>query len=388
MACLSVQTGRGFLAGALAHVDCQAQTIGSYGFASLAAPGSPVSLALTSLLTIFIITLSIRMLVGSQVGGRDVVGDVLKVGIVLTLATSWPAWRILGYDLLIHGPGQIAHVIAAKAGLPGSSGDIFSRLQNLDNGLATFSVMGSGRLGVAQGDWFQLGLARSIFLTGTLIPLALLRLTAGLLLAVAPLMAGTLLFGVSRGIFEGWARGLFAVFLGSIMLLLVYGVELALIEPWLQDALRQRASSAQTLDAPVEVVVLTLSFSLVALGTLVVLGKIAFHNTSPTSAQIMLREHRSEHANLPMRERAERRDMLPSRASVMANRMTETLRREERIADIMKIGESRRSSPSAISNSETGAMRTRSNGNETALGNAWRKPSRRFSSAANRRDGK
>ena len=54
MACPSVTTGGQVLAETLSHLDCQAQTLGSFGFQSLAAPGSPASLALTGLLTLFI----------------------------------------------------------------------------------------------------------------------------------------------------------------------------------------------------------------------------------------------------------------------------------------------------------------------------------------------
>ena len=86
MACPSVTTGSRFLVETLSHLDCQAQTIGSFGFQALAAPGSPASLALAGLLTLFIALFGIRMLFGSGVEPRDAVTAVLKVAIVLTLA--------------------------------------------------------------------------------------------------------------------------------------------------------------------------------------------------------------------------------------------------------------------------------------------------------------
>lgn len=385
MACPTVQTGQEFLATALAHVDCQAQTIGSYGFAALASPGSPVSLALTSLLTIFIALFGIRLLLGYPMGTRDVVGDALKVGIALTLATSWPAWRIVGYDLIIHGPGQIAQVIGVSAGLPGSDGDLAARLQNVDKGLSAFNVFGSGRLGVAQGDWFQLGFARSAFLVGTLVPLALVRLMAGFLLAIAPLMAGLLLFGITRPIFEGWARTLVMAFLGSIMLAVVYGVELALIEPWLQDALQRRASDLQTLDAPVEILVVALSFAVVSLAALFLVARLAFHGQFQISAMLQTQGERAEPAQSRQPISGSSGHDEPSRAVLVAGSVTESMRREERIADMARTegrwSDRAGAAPSALA-TQTGPQHR-----EEALGSTWRRPSPRSSGATRRRDG-
>lgn len=384
MACPVVHTGQDFLATALAHIDCQAETIGAYGFGALASPGSPVSLALTSLLTIFIALFGIRLLLGYPMGTRDVIGDVLKVGIVLTLATSWPAWRIVGYDLVIHGPGQIAQVIGGSSGLPGSAGDLAARLQTVDKGLAALNVFGSGRLGVAQGDWFQLGFARSAFLAGTLGPLALVRLTAGFLLAVTPLMAGLLLFGITRGIFEGWGRALVMTFLASIMLSVIYGVELALLEPWLQDALQQRAMEQQTLDAPVEILVATLSFAIVSLASVFLIARLAFHGGLHLPVVFQHATDREESAPPPRAGFRSASADEPSRAVIVAHSVSENLRREERIADITRV-EGRWSERSGLAPPALAAQ-TDQPRHEEALGSTWRRSSARPSSAARRRD--
>ncbi len=92
MACDAVQTGQRFVAQMLAHIDCQAQTIGAYGYGALADPASSVAIALSGLLTVFVAFFGIRLILAEPQSGRDLVGDVLRIGIVLTLATSWPAW--------------------------------------------------------------------------------------------------------------------------------------------------------------------------------------------------------------------------------------------------------------------------------------------------------
>ena len=384
MACPVVHTGQDFLASALAHIDCQAETIGAYGFGALASPGSPVSLALTSLLTIFIALFGIRLLLGYPMGTRDIIGDVLKVGIVLTLATSWPAWRIVGYDLIIHGPAQIAQVIGGGAGLPGSAGDMAARLQNVDRGLAALNAFGSGRLGVAQGDWFQLGFARSAFLVGTLGPLALVRLTAGFLLAVAPLMAGLLLFGITRGIFEGWGRALVMTFLAAILLSVIYGVELALLEPWLQDALQQRAMDRQILDAPVEILVATLSFAIVSLAAVFLVARLAFHGALQLPVIFDRGTDRIETAAPSRASFLSASSEEPSRAVIVSHSVSENLRREERIADITRVegrwSERAGSAPPAL------AAQTDQARHDEVLGSTWRRSSTRSSGAARRRD--
>src|SRR5688572_4438513 len=115
MACPSVSTGSGFLVETLNHLDCQAQTIGSFGFQALAAAGSPASLALTGLLTLFIALFGIRLLFGSGVEPRDAVNAVLKVAIVITLAASWPAFRTLAYDMVLKGPAEVAASISPSS---------------------------------------------------------------------------------------------------------------------------------------------------------------------------------------------------------------------------------------------------------------------------------
>ncbi len=50
----AVQTGQRFVAQMVAHVDCQAQAIGAYGFGALSDPASSVAVALTGMLTLFV----------------------------------------------------------------------------------------------------------------------------------------------------------------------------------------------------------------------------------------------------------------------------------------------------------------------------------------------
>lgn len=288
IACPAIITGDNFVARILTHIDCQAQLIGSYGYQALGQPGSAAATLMSVLLTLFIALFGLRLMFGPVPGPRDLVADVLKIGIVLTLAFSWPAFRTLVYDVTIKGPGEIAAGIDPQAG---KSSTLASRLQAADDAIVRLTEVGAGRhtgayiddagpggtfAGTALEDEASFGSARLAFLAGLIGSLALLRIAAGLLLALAPLAAGLLLFDVSRGLFSGWLRGLVLTLVGSVGVTLVLRVELAILEPWLADALRVRALGYAVPSAPTELFAMNIAFALVQFAIIWLLARVAF----------------------------------------------------------------------------------------------------------------
>lgn len=291
MACPTITTGDRFLVRLLDHFDCQAQTLGSLGFQSLVLRGSPAEAALTGLLTLFVALFAIRMLFGPGLVARDAVRDVLYVAIVLTLALSWPAYRTLVYDLVIHAPGEIAAAISGPDFASSGIG-LAERLQKVDTEILALTASGTGRNGAAMLDYdaqvggFRaialhdeagFGYARIAFLAGTIAPLVALRLGAGLLLALAPLATGLLLFEATRGLFAGWLRGLVFATLGALALTVVLSAQLAVLEPWLADALRLRSLRYAVPSAPAELLAIALAFPLASAGLMWVMMRIAFY---------------------------------------------------------------------------------------------------------------
>ncbi len=383
MSCQAVLTGQQFLSHALAHVDCQAAAIGRYGYGALADTGSSVSIALTGLLTIFVAVFGVRLLLRQQHGLPDVIGDALRVGIVLTLATSWPAWRIVGYNFFVHGPLEVAQSIGLAAQLPGSSGDYIMRLQRVDEGLAVLNDAGSGRLGAATGDWFQLGLARNAFLAGTLAPLAFQRLLTGILLALAPLMAGLLLFTSTRLLFAGWLKALVMMFLASIAISIVLTTELAFIEPWMVDVLQLRSAERQTLDAPVEIVVATISFALVSLGALAVCARIAFYSGFSgwiTKVSEVRSEESSKAFDRPIAMSAVEFNS-PARAGRVAHALNDSIFREQRLISRANV------SSAATASTPTSALFQDQDRRSEILGDSFRRNRQRVTRAGRVRDG-
>lgn len=393
MACPSIITGDQFLLRTLSHIDCQAQLIGSYGYQALGQPGSLASILVTSLLTLFIAFFGIRLLFGPGPAARDVVFDVLKIGIVLTLAFSWPAFRTVFYDVTLKGPAEIASVIQTSSG-NASAGGFADRLQDADNAIVQLTQIGSGRNAAAllegegSGSSFRataieddtgFGSARLLYLASIIGSLSLLRIGAGLLLALAPIAAGLYFFSQTRGIFAGWLKGLVFTLAGSIGATIVLSVELAIVEPWLADALQVRGLGYATPAAPTELFTIMLAFAIVQLAMLWLLAKVVFYRGWLTLPNIPA----------PLRPASERGSVFGSknaqpevrilRAERISSSVETSVRRERMIASerLTRSSETSGSAGRTIEGVYEAAPR---------LGNSYRRSSYRSSQAARRRD--
>lgn len=287
--CPAAPPGVAFVRRMLDFIDCQAQAIGAGGYQALAAPGSMLSIVLTGLLTLFVALLGYRMLFGHTPAVRDGVLALVKIGVVLALATSWTAYRTLIYDVALRGPAELAANVGRPAALPGAGGALVDHLAFADRAFEQLAAAQTLPAPLVQPpppgtvapemfpgfNTFALGGARVTYLIGALGALALVRLVAGLLLALGPFFIAFLLFDGTRGLFEGWVRVLAGTALGAIGTAIVLGVELALLEPWLADLLARRYAGLPITGAPVELLVATLLFAFVLIGTLVAAARVA-----------------------------------------------------------------------------------------------------------------
>jgi type IV secretion system protein VirB6 len=396
MSCAPIITGDEFLVRTLSHIDCQAQLLGSYGYQALGQPGSPTSSIVLGLLTLFIALFGLRLMFGPAPSPRDVVYDVVKIGLVLTLALSWPTFRTVVYDVALKGPTQIASILQTSSGNTGST-SFAQRLQRADNQIATLTQEGTGRTATtiinqtAPGASFRaaaleddnaFGSARVLFMSSVIGSLAVLRIGAGFLLALAPLVAGLYFFPQTRGIFAGWIKGLVFTFAGSIGASLLLSVELAILEPWLRDALGVRGLGYGTPAAPTELFAITLAFAVALLVMFWLLGKVTFHRgwlTLPEIPRARTWTPQTMQAPLPAQNAAAVQILRTER---LTNSISSATRRE-----IVRSSERLVEGPRAASTSPASANASMSPTSYTPrLGTSYRRSGRRPSRSAQNRD--
>lgn len=401
-------TDGAYLQSVLTFVDCQAQTIGAAGYQAAAAPGSPLSLLVTGLITLFIAFYGYRLLFGDTPNVREGVLALVKIGVVLALATSWGAYRTLAYDVAMHGPAELAASAGAAAGVPGITGGLSERLQQVDNALIALNAAGAGpaslttRTGIdANGQPtlvqqsipeppsiigpFALGTARITFLTATIAAYGSVRLVAGLLLALGPFFIALLLFEGTRSLFEGWVRGMVAAILGAVAVTMLLGIELALLEPWLTTLLERRQAGLPIGGASNELFVTMLAFALALLGGLGMAARIALaFRLAPVWRS--LADHveavtgRGEHAStMQAAERRQPPAEQHSRAAAVAEAVARIQRQE---AVLAATGGNAQRTPDVTS------LRDMPSGAPTPLGQSHRRTRSRVSASATRRDRK
>jgi type IV secretion system protein VirB6 len=355
MACERIPSDDAVLSGVLDYIDCQAQTIGAEGYRALAAPGSSLSLVLLGFLTLFVALFGYRMLLGQGPGVRDGVLALIKIGIVLALATGWTAYRTLIYDVAFHGPAEIAAEIGRPSALPGAGGGLVARLDQADRTIVALAGLGTGdpvegaattpaaepgqpALPTAAAreaqayDGLAMAGARVLFLAGAIGSLAAVRLIAGLMLALGPFFIAFLLFAGTRGLFEGWLRVLGGAALGALGAGIVLGVELALLEPWLNHLVARRLAGQAIIGVPIELFAVTLVFAIALAAVTIASARAAFGLRLPPawrdspSVAAVLRGETTRIAGLgrePAHTAADR-----SRAVMVADAVAATQRRE------------------------------------------------------------
>lgn len=338
-----------FAPGMLSYLDCQAQTLGSAGYQALAASGSPAAALLTGMVTLLIALIGYRMLLGDTPGVREGVLTFVKIGLVLVLATSWPAYQVVIYDLILRAPAELMASIGGASGLSGASGGLPARLDAVDQALKALAIEGVGAPpmgpdGMPQMpsvapppflgfDTFALGVSRVVFLVGAIASFASVRIIAGLLLALGPLFAVFLLFDGTRGLFEGWAKALIGTVLAALATSVVLGVELAFVEPWLATLLARRASGLDIIGVPGQLLAAAIIFAIALVAVTLTVARVALGLRIPAWRAQDMRQQQpvnpgavgavwtSPAAAIPLESR--------SRAAAVADAVAITQRREE-----------------------------------------------------------
>jgi type IV secretion system protein VirB6 len=281
--CQAIPPAAGFITSMTGYLDCQAQVLGWGAWQALAAPGSTLAVVLTGFLTITIALIGYNLLLGHSMSVRGGTLAFVKIGAVFALATSWPAYRTLVYDLVTDGPPQLVAEIGPQAGVIGSDGTLTQRLDGVDRALSQLAVLGAGPLPpdlkdssgayiapppFAGFDAFALGGSRILFDLTVVASLGIVRIITGLMLALGPFIIAFLMFDSTRSLFEGWVRVLAGAALAAVGTSIALGLELALLEPWVSGALARRMADEPMPTLPTELFVISCLFAMIVLAAL------------------------------------------------------------------------------------------------------------------------
>lgn len=342
-ACSTAPATLGLIGSVNRFIDCQADLLGSGAYSALASPGSILTLALTGLLTILIALIGYNLLVGRGLDIRSGTLTMIKIGAVLALATSWPAYRTLVYDVVTQGPGQLVAEIGRPAGLPGTDGTLVERLDLADAAMQRLAILGPGDPPGWQVESivpppmvgfnaFALGGSRILFLLASLVGLVGVRIIAGLMLALGPFFIAFLLFDNTRSLFEGWVRVIAGVAIGAIGISIALALELAVLEPWLSGVLTRRIAGEALPTIPTELFVITALFALVLLGVAGASVRLATAFRLASWGALDRRSHLAAHpaavGSIPVAGPRAERDDVRSRAAAMASAVTSLHRRD------------------------------------------------------------
>lgn len=341
--CPTVGPSAGFITSVAASIDCNARVLGLGSWSGLAAPNSVLTTALTGLLTIFVAFVGYDLLLGGTITVRKGTLALAKVGAVVALVTSWPAYGTLVYGLATEGPSQLAQEIGSYAGIPASDGTLPQRLDLADETIAQLAILGPGNSQTAivtppppfSGfDAFALGGSRVVFELTAVAALGIVRICTALMLALGPFFIALLLFGGTRSLFEGWIRVLCGSALAAFAVAITLGLELTVLEPWLVRSLAARAAGVDLPGLPGQLFVLTGAFSLLTLFASLACGRAASAfrlplGTARTIVHALATRDRSfTQSTLELRSGARAREQGPSRAAVVANALLANVRRD------------------------------------------------------------
>ena len=315
--CGSFEATGAYVTTLTSFVDCHAIALGRDGYMALAASNSPVVIAIGGLITILIALFGYRLILNDEIRVRDSVALVVKIGIVLALATQWSAYQAVVYDVVIQGPSELASAVlqtdeANIDNLPASVQQSFDALEGLAH--PRISAIGAAdpasaaapqlpRIRLTTAEQGRLSASSVVLLLSSLAALLSVRVVAGIMLGLGPLFIACLLFRGSRGLFEGWVRVVAGAALGSIGTTIVLQFEQAVLEPQLGHLLDSVAIQEMPPTGAVEVFVTTLLFSVVLLAVLGAAVRVAAGFRLPTtlaqSLALSISASRREEADTP-----------------------------------------------------------------------------------------
>lgn len=250
------------MASALRTIDCRTGETTAYAFGRLFGAEGRLIPVLTACLTLYVAFFAISLLTGrSRLGVSALTPRMLTLGLVLTFATSWVAYQNVVWTLASGAPDQIAGLLA---GTRGSATIAFAdRLDQLfaaiadaahqagtpgartDTGI-TPAAATVGGFSSSTALW----ICAILLMLGTAGILVTAKIALAALLAIGPLFVLLALFDGTRGLFEGWLKGVTMFALVPMLAVLIGGGAIGALGP-LVDSIAASGGQPQARDVAV-----------------------------------------------------------------------------------------------------------------------------------------
>jgi type IV secretion system protein VirB6 len=229
--------------GMIGSVDCQVHGLAQTGYTALAASGSPIATLLTVLMTLYIAFVGYKLLLGR--GGLsmgDITVSVMKLSLVVALATNWALVETLVYDALFKAPAEVGGLLMSQLQGDGAHADPFVGLQAafdaLQKAAEHFATRAGARDSALQGGpgfaAFAVNGGGLVMLLTSLGVVLACKVVLAVLLAMTPLIAGLLLFETTKGLVEGWLKAMIALAVLPMIATLALSLELVTLKPALK----------------------------------------------------------------------------------------------------------------------------------------------------------
>lgn len=270
--------GSGLAAQLLADADCQSFGLVERGYAALSQSDGPVSTLLTGLLVLAVAFFGYRLLLGRGLLLVDAVSLVMKIGVVLLLATSWEAWQAVAYDTFGRAPVRVAAEMLTAL----NATDPITGLQVALDGLEQASIGYRTRAGIASplvggpaASAMTLTVSSYLLTLSVLGLLVIARILLAMLLAVTPLVAGFILFDATRGMASRWLAAMVAAAIVPLFVLVLAAVELSILNPMISRLLAEQSLDRFETEAVTPIGLVTIIFAASMLSAVWAGSKIA-----------------------------------------------------------------------------------------------------------------
>ncbi|MES2494239.1 MAG: type IV secretion system protein [Pseudomonadota bacterium] len=327
----------GLVANLLADVDCQAFGLVERGYAALSAPGGATATTLTAMMVIAVAFFGYQLMLGRGLVLADLTNLVVRIGVVLLLAAAWGTMQGAAYDTLARAPTRIAEDLITAIDAPSPLAGVQQTLDTIEQasvGWRQRAGIASPFVGGPPATAMALNTTGFLLTITTLGLLVVSRVVLALLLAITPVIAGFLLFDTTRGLVEGWLKGLVTAALVPVGVLTLTAVELAIMTPLLDRIIAEQASGQYFEKSVTPLGLIAIVFSIAIVASLAALRSIARGIRLPGSRNAAERSGRTEAAPTMVADRGDLHSIAGHRSGHRPNVVRALEMAQRREADV------------------------------------------------------